>query len=818
MKRLRFSVFVGIAILLGTLVVGMSRQSGQPIAARVAVADVPDSVRRLLQPPFVFVTRYQYAGDHHNTATFFPAALHEHNDGRFKAGSQLKIIHFDTKEVITLLETAEGVIRDPEVHFDARKILFSMRKNLDDSYHIYEINTDGTQLRQLTFMKDVDDLDPFYLADDHIAFSSTREPKYCMCNRHIMANMYRMEPDGSNIYQISKNPLFDGHGSLMPDGRILYDRWEYVDRNYGDAQSLWTSNPDGTNHVLYWGNNTPSPGAVIDARVIPGSNQAVCVFSSCHDRPWGAIAVIDRRIGMDGPQPVVHIWPDNARQYLWESDHPFDDQSLYFDNMSRLQQKFEDPFPLSEQYFICSGQVKQGNDRMGLYLLDTQGNNRLLYEENTLGCYDPVPLVVRQRPPVIPVRRNFTDSVGYFYVQDVYQGTQMEGVQRGEAKYIRIVETPEKRFWAPQKWGGQGSELPAMNWDDFNNKRILGTVPVNDDGSAYFEAPAEKFVYFQLLDKDGQMIQSMRSGTMVQPGEKNGCIGCHENRGVAPSWQKHHGATSALLGNPVKPKPRQGKTEEFSYVKEVQPVFDRYCVQCHQPAKKAGKTLNLQGDAALVFNPSYSELWVKGYIKPVGGGPAQNISARGWGSSASKLITVLRKKHAGITLDSASMEAITTWIDLNAPYYPSYATSYPDHPYGRSPLSFDETEQLKKMTGINIAPAIYDRSVRYYFGQMKSIPERDQAMLFAASSINFVRPEESPALQELKLKNAAKYQEALSIIAKGQERIKINGMNDIAGFTACATDQWREQKYRERRAVEQKNRQHILELTKRRDQ
>jgi Tol biopolymer transport system component len=146
--------------------------------------------------------------------------LNEFNDGQFAPGGALKLIDFKTDSVTTLLHTEEGVIRDPDVHFDAKKMLFSMRKNKEDSYHIYEINTDGTGLRQLTFMQDVDDIDPFYLADDHIAFSSTREPKYCGCNRHIMANLYRMEPDGSNIYQISKNLLFDGHGSLMPDGRI----------------------------------------------------------------------------------------------------------------------------------------------------------------------------------------------------------------------------------------------------------------------------------------------------------------------------------------------------------------------------------------------------------------------------------------------------------------------------------------------------------------------------------------------------------------------------------------------------------------------
>ena len=742
--------------------------------------------------PFVFVTRHQYAPDHHNTATFFPSAKDEYNDGKYQGGGALKIIDFKTGDVKTLLATDEGVIRDPEMHFDAEKIIFSMRKNYGDSYHIYEINIDGQGLKQLTFMKDVDDLDPFYLADDHIAFTSTREPKYCMCNRHIMGNLYRMEPDGSNIYQISKNPLFDGHGTLMPDGRILYDRWEYVDRNFGDAQSLWTSNPDGTNHALYWGNNTPSPGGTIDPRVIPGTNNVVCVFGSCHDRPWGAVAVIDRRIGMDGPKPVVKIWPESAMKFVWESE-----PSPYYgiDNMTGIEQKYEDPFPLSEKYFICSGQIRErrSRERMGLYLLDIFGNKLVIHSEEVLGCYDPIPVMTQKRPAVIPTRRNFTDTTGTFYVQDVYKGTHMEGVKRGDVKFLRIVETPEKRFWTMQGWNGQGVILPSMNWHDFNNKKILGIVPVNEDGSAYFTVPAEKFVYFQLLDKDGMMIQSMRSGTMVQPGEQSGCMGCHEDRRGAASWEKQRMA-AAMTQKPAIPEPWHGKNKEFSYREEVQPVFDRYCIQCHQPEKKAGQKLNLTGGTGQVFNTAYAELWIKQYIKPIGAGPAHTMAARSWGSNASRMIELIKEEHGDVKMDGESFDKLVTWIDLNAPYYPSYATSYPDNPFGRSPLTFDETKRLEELTEVKIT-----------------------SDLLAASSINFDEPEKSMALKGLDKKDPKKYKEAIQIITLGKERLAETGINDLDGFEYCSIDQWREEKYNERRQIEEENRQSVLAGTKRYD-
>ncbi len=277
----------------------------------------------LLQQPILFVVRQQYRNDHHNTATFFPNAKNEFNDGAFTPGSALKVLALaDSGTAKTILDVPEGVVRDPEVHWSGKKIVFSMRKNPADSYHIYEINADGSGLRQLTFAKDVDDIDPVYLPDDSIVFSSTREPKYCMCNRHIMANLFRMESDGANIHQIGKSTFFEGHASVMSDGRILYDRWEYVDRNFGDAQSLWTVNPDGSNHALYWGNNTASPGAVIDAREVPGTELAIAVLGSCHDRPWGALGLIDRRLGMDGREPLRQTWPAEALKLVrpngWE--------------------------------------------------------------------------------------------------------------------------------------------------------------------------------------------------------------------------------------------------------------------------------------------------------------------------------------------------------------------------------------------------------------------------------------------------------------------------------------------------------------------
>jgi hypothetical protein len=604
-----------------------------------------------------------------------------------------------------------------------------------------------------------------------------------MCNRHIMANLFRMEADGANIHQIGKSTLFEGHGALMPDGRILYYRWEYVDRNFGDAQGLWTVYPDGTNHALYWGNNTPSPGAVLDPRIIPDTGLALCVFGSCHDRPWGALAIVDRRLGLDLRSPVVRTWPAEAIGRVSEGDW----STFNFDTFSTVSPKYEDPYPLSDQYFLCSRMTGQG-ELMGIYLLDVFDNEILLHIEAP-GCYDPMPLGSRPRPPILPARRNFENKEGYFYVADVYRGTHMQGVERGSVKYLRVVESPEKRYWTPSAWEGQGQEAPAMNWHDFNNKRILGTVPVEEDGSAYVAVPSDTFVYFQLLDGNGMMIQSMRSGTIVQSGEKQGCLGCHEDRRSAPAPSQGK-ILKAMRRDPSALTGWYGPPRLFSYQAEVQPVFDRHCVRCHDYGKEAGKVLNLAPDRDLVFNTAYNELWRKKHVHAIGAGPAPIQPAYSWGSRASTLVDVVRKGHQDVQLDRESLDRIVTWIDINAPYYPHYASAYPQNLGGRCPLSGAQIQRLTELTGVR-------------FATLQSFA-KDQG-----PQVSFDRPECSPCLARFPSKDDSCYQEALAIIQAGRDLLNQRHRADMAGFQACPVDQQRETKYLARRDIERRNREAI---------
>lgn len=726
----------------------------------------------------IFIVRDQYAVDHHNTATLFQTG--EINTEKFAPGSALKILNVKTGKTKTLLESKTGAVRDPEVSFDGKKIIFSYRKNINDDYHIYEINADGTKLTQLTFAKGVSDIDPIYLPNDQIIFSSTREPKYCMCNRHIMANLYRMNPDGSNIVQLGKSTLFEGHSALLNDGRIIYDRWEYIDRNFGDAQGLWTVNPDGTKHAIYYGNNTNSPGGVIDPRPLPESNLVLCIFGSCHDRPWGALALLDRSKGVDGKEAVVKIWPEHARDFIGVGN---------YDTFKKLKVYYEDPYPLSQNQFLVSKTLDwEKNEKMGLFVVDMKGNETLLYKDAKQGVYDAMPLAPRHRPRDIPTARKFDESPGYFYVQNVYEGTHMESVEKGEVKYLRVIESPEKRTYTQASWNGQGQQAPGVNWHSFENKRILGTVPVEADGSVYFEAPSSKYLFFQLLDEKKKMVQSMRSGVIVHPGETNGCIGCHEDRLMVPP-------VSSKMPTAMRKKPSKlsnpDETELYSYMRDLQPVFDKHCVECHDFGKEGGEKLILAGDRNPYFNASYIDIQLKKQIASVGGGPSEIQQAKSWGSHASNIVKVIEKGHHDVSLSQEEMEALYTWTDLNGTYYPFYESAYPNNPAGRSPITFTELNRLGKLTGV----------------EFKHLAAHSRKM---GPQIAFERPELSPCLKNIQ-KDTPAYREAVAIIQKGKERLQETARADMPGFEPCTEQQAQLKKYMNRLSVEKENNKAISE-------
>lgn len=750
--------------------------------------------------PILFVVRHQYAKDHHNTGTDFQPGEVSHR--AYRCGAAIKAIDLARGgSPRTLLETQRGSIRDPDVHFDGRSIVFAMRRDGEEAYQIYEMRSDGTGLKRLTRSTPSTDIDPAWLPDDRIVFASTRDLKYCGCNRHVQGNLFVMDRDGSRVLQISRNNLFDSRPSVLPDGRILYDRWEYVDTMYGPRFGLWTVNPDGTQHTLYCGNNDWAPGAIFDAHAIPGTERVAAVFGACHDRPWGAMVVLDRRRGLDGMAPVVRSWPPDIRPYM---DNPpkyrlGDNNTSMIDTFQRLPLKYEDPCPLGDgatargagKYFLCARtmvdqqhpKAADSREQTGIFLLDVFGNELLLHTEQP-GCFDPMPLAPRPRPPVIPARVDYSRSTGTYYVADVYRGSGMERVPRGTIQWLRVIEAPPKRNQTGPMWNMDTFQAPAMNFNCTNNKRILGDVPVADDGSAYFEVPADRFVFFQALDRDKMMVQSMRSGTTLMPGESAGCVGCHEGR-LEGSQRAAASPPRALHRPPSRLEPWFGPPRPFNYLTEVQPVFDRHCVSCHDYGKEAGKALNLCGDLGLVFNTSYLELHLKSarrwspdapgapklLIKVVHDGPPEVLPPYAWGSHRSRLVDVLAKPHYDVRLTPDERQRIVAWIDLNAPYYGSYHSVYGDNVYGRAPLTNAQMAKLAQWTGLP-----YRRPEQHVGLNHGPIGGTE----LAGSQVDFTRPELSPCLAGLD-RHDSRYSQAVAIIRAGSENLRRQPREDMLG-------------------------------------
>lgn len=788
----------------------------------------------------IFINRPQYSTDHHNTHNMFPNAPWEYNDGAFRAGGAVRVLDIDSGKVSTLMETSTGSYRDLDVSYDGKKILLSYRANVNDSYNIWEytLSDDMTSIvdsKQLTAMRYAEDMDPMYMPSGNIIFSSTRDPKIVMCNRQCGFNLYRMEADGANIVRIANSTLAERPNDVLPDGRILYERWEYNDMNFGTAQALWTVNEDGTQQATYYGNNSPA-GAAIDAKSIPDTQLVAAILGSCHDLAWGALAIIDRREGVDGKAAVLKTWPAEAIN-LVQDENSGDNVDAYW--RGKISNKYEDPRPIDSNNILVTRTMSGDNSRTGLYHINIEeGSENLIYADSNAGwgTFDSAIIQPRAKEITLSEKRDYKDNVGTFFVQNVYEGAHMQGVAPGTVTTLRVVESMPKRYVTRgNDWealgGTNGSvvatERAGVNWSSLEVKRVLGEVPVYSDGSAYFEVPQDKFVYFQLLDADGRMVQSMRSGTLVQSGEKTGCVGCHEDRRITPTMNNKSKTPIALQQNFTvvdgvgvnKPDKLRvyGDENEFTayentknmnYLTEVQPIFTAKCLDCHGYDNAAGQ-LTLVPDKGVMFNASYVDLWrARGtsapwnnYVGAIGAGPAAFTTAKAWGSYASPLVqAVFSDKHAqylqsvGKTLTIAEKRKIAEWVDVNGTYYGDYACNYPNNPGGRSPLTRSELDSIP------------NGGLGWNFSSREN----------RAMPIYFDNPEQSPILKRWAVGSTA-YNNTLNLIRTGQARLQANPDVDMPGYQMRAEEVWRTQFVEVRAQIEAKNRAAINSGTKRYD-
>ena len=600
------------------------------LAGNPAIAAVPGV------DEIIFAARQPGAGGHWYEN--FGYYAFDQRDKAYRAMGRLCRLNLGTGEVTVLLDDPQGSVRDPQVHYDGAKVLFSYRPGGCDCFHLYEIGVDGGGLKQLT-SGPYDDIEPTWLPDGRIMFCSSRCNRWVNCWYTPVAILYRCDADGKNVRPISANIEHDNTPWPMPDGRVLYERWEYVDRSRVAFHHLWTANPDGTGQMIFYGNLHPRT-LMIDAKPIPGADgKVVAVFSPGHGRKEhaGAIAIVTAKAGPDDRASAREI-------------SPADD--------------YRDPYPLSENCFL----VAQGPR---LLAMNGRGETDELYclppelVRAGVQCHEPRPLRARKREPVIPPRATPTPATGRLILKDIYIGRRMEGVRRGEIKKLLVLETLPK----PINYSGK---MPPMSFGGtYTLERVLGTVPVEPDGSAYMELPAMRSLFFVALDEHDNSVQRMHSFLTVMPGETTSCVGCHEQRTRTPI-NPGHAVAEALRRPPSRITPVANVPEVFDFPRDIQPILDRHCVKCHDYDRRDGGVI-LSGDRGPIFSHSYFTLTAGKFVSDGRDRLQTSLPPRTVGTSASPLMQMLDGRHHQARLTPHEQDMIRYWIESAAAYPGTYA-------------------------------------------------------------------------------------------------------------------------------------------------
>lgn len=724
-----------------------------PPAAEAPHRFNPEAARRLLDQGIThlaFVRRFTLTASHVYT---------EHIDAKWLPGGGLCVLDLATGAVREVLPPAfaGGVVNRFDVSFDATRIVFDFKKSAKEGYRIYEVDVAGGEPRQLTFPAPDDDalrarygygtndMHPCYLSDGSIILTSTRCNTSTLCNSadvYTTTVLHRMDGDGRNLRRLSSNPVSEFSPAVLPDGRILYMRWEYNRKGAGAVKCLWSMRPDGSASAEIYGNLIVDPETMIYGRPIPGTTDKISFLGCSHWGPnngVGAVFVLDTKADVSSTTAMKRITRDvDARThggYSFLVDGKWVDEKT-----GTLGRLFKDPYPLSDKLFLVAHKPKglgwpdpKGYD---LSLLDEQGRDTLLYRDETVACWHPYPLRPRSKPPM-PVsggdeslaKRDLAQCI----VTDVYTG--LTGIPRGTVKWLRILEQTPRPWTARNRWKGdvQAMAHTSLGPNVLGMHAQHGIVPVEEDGSASFLVPAGRNIYFQVLDERFQAIQTERTYVNYQPGEVRSCVGCHERSQAA--GHAMNGTVKALRRAPSTPGAQPGDAQAgvlFDYERRIQPIWDRHCLSCHDAADKGKTGLPLHGGRTALHNASYENLLRldkarKGLLPLVGRqvnendvrafiaetppwyfGAATSLLAatldvssplrfESFGNQAAVLAErakVLRQVHKDVKLPREDLIKVVNWLDASCQYYGSYwgmkNLTHQESPYFRPEVSFEE--------------------------------------------------------------------------------------------------------------------------------
>ena len=600
----------------------------------------------------------------------------------WQSNSSLRKNGYDNE--IALLDWRQGTLQtlfrpeagefvgDVDLHFDAEQLLFSM-PGTNGRWQVHEMRLRDRAVHELPLIaeKDVDNYDACYLPNGNIIFSSTAPFVGVPCvrgNSHV-SNLYLLEQPSGAIRRLTFEQDHDWCPTVLHSGRVMYLRWEYSDIPHFVSRILFHMNPDGTEQMEYYGSNSYWPNAMFYARPIPGhSSRFVAVVGGHHDDPrMGELVLFDTAKGRHEADGVVQRIPGHGQPV----------EPVILDGLvKRSWPKYLHPWPLSSKYFVVSAKPSN-NANWGIYLVDVFDNMTLIKETPGHALLEPVPIRAVETPPVVPDKVLPDTKDATIYCADVYAGDGLKGVPRGTVKQVRVITY----HFAYQGMGGQQDRVGLDGpWDI---KRVLGTVPVEPDGSLLFRAPANTPIALQPLDAEGKAIQLMRSWMTAMPGEVLSCVGCHEQQNTPPPSE----APSAVQRAPAEILPWYGPTRGFSFEREVQPVLDGHCVRCHNGAQREdGRTLsdftarpptNPPGPAnsyksGTRFSPSY--LALRRYVRSATiESDIHLLPPYEFHADTARVVQLLRKGHHGVRLDPEGWDRLVTWMDLNTPFHGTWS-------------------------------------------------------------------------------------------------------------------------------------------------
>ncbi len=681
---------------------------------------------------FAYTEYTSWAGNKYGGLFRLDLANEAAGDGKFAAATAL------------IKTDAGGVIRDPEISYDAKRLLFAWRKDKADRwYKIYEMDLATGKTRLITGGGQTygASYDPVYLPDGNILFNSTRVIQTVDCAGPDVSNLYICDKDGKYARRVGFDQVQTLSPSVLDDGRVVYMRWDYNDRSQIYTQSLMQMNPDGTAQTEYYGNNTFEPTTFFHPRGIPGTTKVMAALGGHHNPQCGKLGVLDNSKGRQGVDGVIEL-PSGTKPTYHRADR-----------YAQVGDQYSYPYPLDERSLLVSydpigyhikgggrGFNNKATMRFHLYFMTFDGRRELLAADSHISSLQPLPVIARKVPHIRPSIVDYRRKTGTFYLQDIYVGPGLKGIPRGTIKKLRVVELRFREMniganSSSGKGGGARVVTPvAVGTGTWDVKVILGDATVYEDGSAMFEVPARTPVYFQALNEKNQVVQTMRSWATLMPGESFSCVGCHENKSDTP--QAAAKVAMAMKAGPERLKEFYGRPRGFSFPKEIQPILNRHCIRCHN-AKGKGKAARYVLTDEPVVDTRAKRKWSRAYLtltrtRSAGKsnfdkGRANElvnwisnsseptmIPPRYGGSTRSKLITMLETglmpppAAAGspkAKLSREELDKLCAWIDLAIPFCGDYveANAWSEQDLAKARQRLDLRKQADQRDLQNIA-------------------------------------------------------------------------------------------------------------------